>query len=350
MPKHLPWLALTIGDCAGIGPELALRAMSNPDVSSICRLLVYGSLKLMQRVSEASGIRLPPKLTVIPCGKWPSARLPSDGPVLIDTPFEEAATLRPGTVNPVCGARAFEWVNMAVRDIRAGIADALVTAPINKEALHSAGVLFPGHTEMLADLSGSVNPPCMAFFAPELFISLATIHEPLAKVPALLNASAIARVITLTSAACESLSGRLPRVGVLALNPHAGENGLFGSEEQNAIIPAISLARQGGIDADGPLVPDTAFTWLCSGKSAPFDAYVAMYHDQGLIPFKMKAFDTGVNVTLGLPIIRTSPDHGTAFDLAWRGKAAPASLFSAISLAARMVKSRNTAYSGSCHK
>ncbi len=340
MPKHLPHMALTSGDAAGIGPELALRAMSNPDVASLCRLLVYGNLALMRRVAESSGLRLPPDLTVIPGTKWPSEHLPATGPILIDTTFEESASLRPGMVNPACGALAFAWISMAVRDIRAGLADALVTAPINKEALHDAGIPFPGHTEMLASLTGSPEAPCMAFYSPELFVSLATIHTPIAKVPALLDAAALARVISLTEETCERLRGRRPRIGVLALNPHAGENGLFGSEEQEAIMPAIRAAQIAGINAEGPLVPDTAFTWLCSDKPAPFDAYVAMYHDQGLIPFKMRAFDTGVNVTLGLPIIRTSPDHGTAFDLAWQGKASPASLYGAIKLAARLVKSR----------
>ena len=340
MSTPLPRLALTIGDCAGIGPELALRAMSSPEVSTVCRLLVYGNLTLMRRVAEVTGLRLPPDLAVIHYGQWPSERLPGIGPVLIDTPFAEALTLRPGEVKPVCGARAFEWISMAVRDIRASIADALVTAPINKAALNGAGVAFPGHTEMLADLTGSTEPPCMAFYAPDMFVSLATIHEPLSKVPGLLETSALQRVITLTAAACAQMSGSRPRVGVLALNPHAGENGLFGSEERDVIIPAISAARKAGVDAAGPLVPDTAFTWLFSGRPKPYDAYVAMYHDQGLIPFKMKAFDTGVNVTLGLPVIRTSPDHGTAFDLAWRGKASPASLFSAIKLAVRLVKER----------
>lgn len=340
MSTFLPRLALTIGDCAGIGPELALRAMSNPEISATCRLLVYGNLTLMQRVAEAADLGLPPELAVIHHERWPSDNLPTTGPILIDTPFTEASTLHPGAVSPACGLRAFEWISMAVRDIRAGIADALVTAPINKAALHSAGVPFPGHTEMLADLCGSTEPPCMAFYAPDMFVSLATIHEPVAKVSGLLETAALQRIITLTAEACERLSGNRPRVGVLALNPHAGENGLFGSEEQDVIIPAIRAAQQAGVDAVGPLVPDTAFTWLFSGELKPFDAYVAMYHDQGLIPFKMKAFDTGVNVTLGLPVIRTSPDHGTAFDLAWRGQASPASLFSAIRLAVRLTKER----------
>ena len=235
---------------------------------------------------------------------------------------------------------AYTWICAAVRDIQAGMADALVTAPVNKEALHLAGVNFPGHTELLAHLTAT-PAPCMAFYSPGLVVSLATIHEALADVPRLLSIPSLLRVIRLTHTAGRGFGVDAPRIGVLALNPHAGEHGLFGDEEAKIIIPAIKQAKAEGIAASGPLVPDTAFTWL--GKrpaTPPFDAYVAMYHDQGLIPFKMVAFDTGVNVTLGLPVIRTSPDHGTAFDLAWQGKASPASLFSAITLAARMARTK----------
>ena len=164
------------------------------------------------------------------------------------------------------------------------------------------------------------------------------VSRAVSDVPGLLSLPSLTRTIRLTHEACLRFGVPRPRLGVLALNPHAGEHGLFGKEEDAVIRPAIALARESGIDASGPLVPDTAFTWLVPGNPAPFDAYVAMYHDQALIPFKMVAFDTGVNVTLGLPLVRTSPDHGTAFDLAWQGKASPASLFSAIRLAADMAR------------
>ena len=338
MPLIRPRLALTLGDCAGIGPELVLRVLAAPEIGEVCQLFVYGSLTLLERVATATKLPIPSSLAV--CSQRDlsvAARRPGCH-VLFDFPFDEAATLKPGQVQAVCGARAYDWICTAARDIQKGLADALVTAPINKEALHLAGVAFPGHTELLAHLTGG-SAPCMAFYSRSLFVSLATIHEALADVPGLLSVPSLARTIRLTHAACKGFGIRAPRLGVLALNPHAGESGLFGHEERTTISPAIAAAQAEGLDVSGPLVPDTAFTWLCAGKPAPFDAYVAMYHDQGLIPFKMAAFDTGVNVTLGLPIIRTSPDHGTAFDLAWQGKASANSLACAIRLAARMAQS-----------
>ena len=329
-------LALTLGDCAGIGPELALHALASPGLAALCQLCVYGNRRLLERVASASGIPFPETVAMLPPGRISEA--PRDRHLLLDYPFEAAAALVPGALQAACGAMAYTWICAAVRDIQSGNADALVTAPVNKEALHLAGVSFPGHTELLAHLTATPDP-CMAFYSPGLTVSLATIHEALADVPRLLSVPSLLRTIRLTHAACLGFGVAAPRIGVLALNPHAGEHGLFGGEEAAVIIPAINRAKAEGIDAAGPLIPDTAFTWL--GKrpvTPPFDAYVAMYHDQGLIPFKMVAFDTGVNVTLGLPIIRTSPDHGTAFDLAWQGQASPASLFSAIALAARMAR------------
>ena len=338
MPPARPRLAVTLGDCAGIGPELVLQALGSSDLDAVCQLIVYGNLPVLQRVANATGGLVPDSLLVLPHSRGRTAPLPHDRHILFDFPFAEAATLAPGRVQAVCGARAYDWICAAVRDVRSGGADALVTAPINKEALHRAGIDFPGHTEILAHLTHTPDP-CMAFYSPGLVVSLATIHEPLSRVPGLLSVDKLLRTIRLTHAACQGSGTRAPRLGVLALNPHAGENGLFGHEEQTVLLPAIEKARAEGILAFGPLVPDTAFTWVLARPSAPpFDAYIAMYHDQGLIPFKMVAFDTGVNVTLGLPIVRTSPDHGTAFDLAWQGKASPASLFCAITLAARMAR------------
>lgn len=336
MSPDQPRLALTLGDCAGIGPELVLHALASDDLAAACRLCVYGNRQILARVAAASGIAWPGALAVLPPERL--AEAPRNSHVLLDFPFEAAAALEPGTLQAACGAMSYAWICAAVSDIQAGLADALVTAPVNKEALHLAGVGFPGHTEMLAHLTGTADP-CMAFYSPGLIVSLATIHEALSDVPRLLTVPSLLRTIRLTHAACRGFGIVSPRIGVLALNPHAGEHGLFGNEEAKVIAPAILQANREGFAAFGPLVPDTSFTWL--GKrdaKTPFDAYVAMYHDQGLIPFKMAAFDTGVNVTLGLPIIRTSPDHGTAFNLAWQGKASPASLFSAITLAARMAR------------
>lgn len=339
MPSARPRCAVTLGDCAGIGPELVLRALASAETADAAQLLVYGNLTVLKRVAEAAGLRLPDALEVRSHSSAAASGLPPDRPVLFDFPSEAAAAIVPGKVQPSCGAFAYDWICAAVTDIQRGYADALVTAPLNKAALHLAGLAFPGHTELLAHLTQTPNP-CMAFYSPGFVVSLATIHEGLADVPRLLSVPRLTRTLRLTCEACRSYGIAAPRLGVLALNPHAGEGGLFGNEEQRIIIPAIRHAQAEGINAVGPLVPDTAFTWLCRRPAAaPFDAYVAMYHDQGLIPFKAVAFDTGVNVTLGLPLIRTSPDHGTAFDLAWKGQASPASLFCAITLAARMARS-----------
>ncbi len=338
MPKKRPRLAVTFGDAAGIGPELILRLVSDPCIAEICQLLVYGNHDLLMRVAESTGLIVPPTFKICAGTESATGASPCDtvDHVLLDFPFKEARTIMPGRVQVACGRQAHAWICAAVRDIQAGAADGLVTAPINKAALHAAGLKVPGHTELLATLTGGATP-CMAFHADRLFVSLATIHEAVRAVPDLLTLPGLLHTIRLTCSACTHFKGGPPLIAVLALNPHAGEGGLFGNEERHVIAPAIAAAQAEGLPVTGPLVPDTAFTWLTTGQSAPYDGYVAMYHDQGLIPFKMAAFSTGVNVTLGLPIIRTSPDHGTAFDLAWQGKASPESLGCAIRLAARMV-------------
>lgn len=338
MSRSRPRLALTLGDCAGIGPELTLRMLSDTDIADVCQLVVYGNQRILERVATAAGLCLPNGLAVRtrPAQTPTDAALPTDSHILFDIPFDAAEQVGPGRIQAACGKQAYTWICAAVRDIQAGIADALVTAPINKAAMHAAGVDFPGHTELLAHLTGNATP-CMAFYTDALFVTLATIHEALRDVSRRLTIPSLLHTLRLTAAASAEFNNRPPHIGVLALNPHAGENGLFGCEERDVILPAIEAAQKEGLHVSGPLVPDTAFTWLTAGGPSPYTGYVAMYHDQGLIPFKMVAFDTGVNVTLGLPIIRTSPDHGTAFDLAWQGLASSTSLASAIRLAARMV-------------
>ena len=329
----LPRLAVTLGDPAGIGPELVLRALADRDVANICRLFVYGNRHVIMRVAEAARIPFPGDIAVLS----PSAvveGLPRVGHLLFDFPCDASETLLPGRVHAACGAQAYQFITSAVRDILAKRADALVTAPISKEALHRAGITFPGHTEMLGHLTGTPSP-CMVFHSPAWMMGLVTIHEALADVPRLLTVERVLRTIRLTHEGCLRFGKPAPRIGVLAFNPHAGEQGLFGDEEERIIMPAIVQAKSEGLNISGPLVPDTAFIrCLGNGKASSFDAYVAMYHDQGLIPFKMVAFDTGVNVTMGLPFIRTAPDHGTAFDLGWQGRASAESFLSAIRLAA----------------
>ncbi|MDA3924948.1 MAG: 4-hydroxythreonine-4-phosphate dehydrogenase PdxA [Kiritimatiellae bacterium] len=329
-----PRIALTTGDSAGIGPELVLHALNSPEIHKITDLVVYGSKSLLQQVSKECGIPFPSKIYTLQSLR--DETNPLTGNLLINIEFDEQETIQPGMVQAACGAMAARWITDATRDVLEHRTDALVTAPINKKSLNLARIHYSGHTDMLASLCGTKNP-CMTFFTPGLIIALATIHIAIADVPKALNAAHLKHIAKLIHQACLQQGITNPKLGILALNPHGGEGGLFGDEESRIILPAIQEIRKEGIDISDPLVPDTAFTWLYPPrKKAPYNAYIAMYHDQALIPFKMAAFDKGVNVTLGLPIIRTSPDHGTAFDLAWQGKATPTSLFEAIKLAAKM--------------
>lgn len=336
-----PRLAVTTGDCAGIGPELVLRALNSKQVAERASLTIHGNLNILKRVSRQSGISFDPKIQII--NTLDDPRVDTQKNVIINTESAELEKIRPSRSQKICGTMAARWIEMAVADTLADRSDAVVTAPINKNSFSMAGVKFPGHTEMLASLCDSTTP-CMAFYTPGFIVSLVTIHTAISNVPAMLKIDHLLNICRLTHQLCLRQGVEKPNIGMLALNPHAGENGLFGTEEKNILTPAIAAARDQGLNIEGPLVPDTAFTWLYPPRQpAPFDAYVAMYHDQALIPFKMAAFDTGVNITLGLPIIRTSPDHGTAFDLAWRGKASPNSFFAAIRLAAKMAAGAKSA-------
>jgi 4-hydroxythreonine-4-phosphate dehydrogenase len=241
--------------------------------------------------------------------------------------------LNPGTADAKTGRATYGYVTSAIDACVTNKVDAVVTCPANKEAMQAGGVTQPGHTEIFAEHT-STEKFCMAFFSDEICCSLVTVHCGYSEVPALLSVDRIYDVISLTRQAHQKLLGREPRLAVCGLNPHGGENGLFGNlEEENLIIPAIEKARNEGMQLLGPLPPDTAFT---ASIRESIDAYVCMYHDQGLIPVKALAFEEAVNVTLGLPIIRTSVDHGTALDIAWQGKADPSSLKSAVRLAVRM--------------
>ncbi len=312
-----------MGDPAGVGPELVLRLFGETARWDGIRLVVYGSARLLRDVSRAAGIPWPTRLMVAPAAD-PQILPPGADPVLIDTPVSEP--VHPGRAHAECGRLSVAWIEAAVRDARRGLTGAIVTAPICKAAWQAASIPFPGHTEMLARLTGT-DEVRMFFWSPGLALGLVTIHLALSAVRERLTTESVLQTIRLVADAMRSAEVPRPRIGVLGFNPHAGEGGLFGDAEQQAIRPAIDAARDEGIEADGPLVPDTAFR---DGARQHYHAFVAMYHDQGLIPFKMLAFDEGVNVTLGLPFCRTSPDHGTAFDIAWQGRASPASLFAAV--------------------
>jgi 4-hydroxythreonine-4-phosphate dehydrogenase len=331
MNASKPTIAITMGDPAGIGPELCLRALVDPGVAAMCTPAVIGDAALLARVATLCG--LPPPARVVPLDEWRRGGADGGGGAcVVDCGALRAEAVEPGRVSAECGRAAYAYVEEAVRSAQAQRVAAIATAPLNKEALHLAGVPHPGHTEILAALT---NTPRVAMMlaCEELAVSLVTIHVSLAAVPGLLTTEAIIEVAMLTVAALRRLGRERPRLVVCGLNPHAGEQGLFGSEEIAIITPAVAALRARGVCVTGPLPPDTAFL---PERRRETDAYIAMYHDQGLIPLKMLAFDRAVNITLGLPIVRTSVDHGTAFDIAWQGKASPNSLFEAIHWAARL--------------
>ncbi len=312
-----PRIGITLGDPNGIGPEITAKAVCSAELKDRCELHVYGSRVVFRAAEKLVGMDGLYKFHEI-------------------SGFEDEH-LKPGTVDKTAGKASLEYINAAVTDAVNNKIDAIVTAPISKESIHAAGSVYPGHTEMLRDMTGA-GDVVMAFSGGNFMVALVTIHVALKQVPELITRDKVLNTIRVSF---ESLKNEFsinnPRIVVCGLNPHAGEAGAFGTEEIEHILPAIEVARKGGIDVTGPLPADTLFYQAKNGR---WDLVVAMYHDQGLIPFKMLAFDVGVNVTLGLPIIRTSPDHGTAFDIAWQGKADPTSMIEAISLAATLAQNR----------
>ncbi len=313
-----PIIAITMGDPAGVGPEICLRALAEESLTSECELRVYGHQTILQRVAEATGLPFDP----------------TDDRV-IDFPNIDVSGVTPGIANRVTGSASHAYIQAAIDAALNKDIAAVVTAPVNKEALHAAGIRHPGHTEIFAERSAS-DRWCMMQYSEPITCTFVTVHVGYAEVPDLLTQARILEVIELTHESLTKIDGKAPHIVVCGLNPHAGEHGLFGDREEEQIIaPAIEAARQAGMNVEGPLSPDTVFV---PAKRATTDAVVCMYHDQGHIPVKALAFDCAVNTTLGLPIIRTSVDHGTALDIAWQGKANPGSLFSAIRLAARLAK------------
>jgi 4-hydroxythreonine-4-phosphate dehydrogenase len=332
MPQ--PRLAITQGDPAGVGPELALRTLQHPDVLDICVPIVFGDLSVLQRVAERLKLEITADRFTLNDENWKRGECPA----IVDFGHESLGGIEPGHVDARTGAASYAYVKRAIEAAMDAVVDGIVTGPIHKEAFHAAGVPYPGHTEMLADLT-RCGRYCMTLTSDELTCSLVTAHVGLRDVPGLLTTARILEVIELTAEAMERLHARAPRLTVCGLNPHAGEHGLFGGgEEERIIVPAIHQARLAGWDVVGPLPPDTAFV---AARRRQTDAYVCMYHDQGLIPLKALAFETGINVTLGLPIVRTSVDHGTALDIAWQGKADFSSMRSAVRWAARFCRKRS---------
>ncbi|MSM39693.1 MAG: 4-hydroxythreonine-4-phosphate dehydrogenase PdxA [Geobacter sp.] len=333
-----PIIAVTMGDPAGIGPEIVAKALAGSDVQTCCRPLVVGDRNAMERGIRDSGVRLQVEETDDLPGEdertgvlylRTCSRLADDDIVY-------------GKPSTTAGDAVYRYIVEAATLCSSGRVAGMATAPISKVAMNRAGHHYPGHTELLAHLTNSSE--CVMMLAGDrLRVSLVTIHEPLAAVPGLLTVDKVLSTIRTTSRDLARYFIPSPRIGVAALNPHCGEEGLFGNEEQRIIAPAIALARSEGIEVQGPLSADTLFHFAIDGG---YDAVVCMYHDQGLIPLKLVHFDDGVNVTLGLPIIRTSVDHGTAYDLAGSGTASATSMTAAIRMAASMARQAQAAVSG----
>jgi 4-hydroxythreonine-4-phosphate dehydrogenase len=339
-------LAITLGDPAGIGPEIIARAFRDaPELTRGC--FVAGDLGLVRRAAQALEAPGRPALPValIEAPAEALAVPPHCIPVLqVVAPPDEA--IAPGAISAIAGRVAGDCVVWAARAALRGEVAAIVTAPLHKEALAAAGYAFPGHTELLqAEAAAHLGRPVadvpvrMMLANDELRTVLVSIHMSLRAAIEAVSFEGVLQTLRITHDSLSALLGRAPRIGVAGLNPHAGEGGLFGTEEREIIAPAIAAARAQGIDADGPHAPDTVFmrARATAQRAGEFDVVVAMYHDQGLIPVKYLGVEKGVNVTLGLPLVRTSPDHGTAFDIAGSGRADASSLIEAIRMARALV-------------
>ncbi len=319
-------LGLTMGDPAGIGPEIILKCFQT---GLTPKAVVYGDAAWLEQIAMRFNLKV--KVVKITEPNETLAIEPGLVPV-IEACEAVPSTLALGEVSATAGMAAYQSLQRAIDDALAGKVRAIITAPLNKQAIHLAGVAFPGHTEILAHRCGDI-PVAMMLANGTIRVLLVTIHEPLAKVPALITAELESQAIDFSHRACQQLGIRQPRIAVAGLNPHAGENGKFGDEEIRVIGPAIEAAKLRGIDASGPWPGDTIFARARNGE---FDIVVAQYHDQGLIPVKYLGIDEGVNVTVGLPFSRTSVDHGTAFDIAELGIASPDSLIRAIEVACQL--------------
>ncbi len=331
--SYRPLLALTLGDPAGIGPEVTLKALQQPAVYGLCRPLVIGDRRILARAQAwVGGAALPMETVATPTdGAYRAGVL-----TLLDLHNADPTTIAPGAVSGDAGRAAVEYVFTACDLALSGEVDAIVTAPLNKEAMNLGGHHFPGHTELLAERTHA-NRVSMLLVGPNLRVVHVSTHVSLQEAIRRVTTARVREVIDLAQQSCAALGIAQPRIAVAGLNPHAGEGGLFGDEEATQVVPAIVAARADGLNVSDPMPPDTVFLRAVKGE---YDIVVAMYHDQGHIPMKLLAFDSGVNVSIGLPIIRTSVDHGTAFDIAGSGKARPDSMVAAIEVAVQMALAR----------
>ncbi len=317
MVNGKPLLALTMGDPAGIGPELAVKAAADPALRQLADMVVYGCPDIILAAADKFTPGLIP--TIKSTGQLCFSAVPQ------------------GKNDPACGLAAMDAVIAATEDALDRRIDALVTMPMNKASVNLAGVKFTGHTELIAEMCHVENYAMMQSSG-NLRVAFVTTHIPLAEVCRCATHLRIVEVAHLLNNVCKAEGIQQPKLAAAAINPHAGENGYMGSEDEEVVKPALDFLRREGLDIAGPFPPDTLFIKSTLDK---FDGILSMYHDQGHIPFKMLAFETGVNSTLGLPIIRTSPDHGTAFEIAWQGKADCRSVFAAIRVAAVRAAARS---------
>jgi 4-hydroxythreonine-4-phosphate dehydrogenase len=325
-----PILALTMGDAAGVGPEIIVRALDRAETYALARPLVIGDLDVFQATLD--GMKIPLTLHVVENVTQAFFRYGTIDLLNLNNIRLNELTL--GQVCPMAGRAAVVCVLKAVDLAMNGSVDAIVTAPLHKEAMDQAGYHYPGHTEILAEKTHTKDYRMM-LTSGKLRVVLVTTHVALRKALDMIDQERVLHTIRMAEGAMRRLGIENPQVAVAGVNPHAGEGGLFGREEIDILKPTIAIARAEGIDAQGPFPPDTVFYRALKGQ---FDVVVVMYHDQGLIPIKLFGFGQGVNVTLGLPIIRTSVDHGTAFGKAWQWRADPGSMIDAIEMAVKLAQ------------
>lgn len=345
-----PVIGITMGDPAGVGPEIAVKVFTHTRIYELCKPLLIGDAGIFSKACNL----VDDSLTINTISEVRAARFQPGQIDVLDLSLMGTNQLQPGVISAVAGKAAFKSIKKGIELALSGAVDALVTNPIHKESLNLAGFNFAGHTEILAHYTGS-SDVAMLLVHGALRIAHVSTHVSLRKACDLVKKERVLKVIHLLHEACQMFGIAHPEIGVAGLNPHASDGGLFGTEEAEEIIPAIETAKAQGYHVEGPVPPDTFYA---RAKAGFYDGCVAMYHDQGHIPFKMETFRwdkqtgrivemKGVNVTLGIPIIRTSVDHGTAFDIAWRGVASADPLMEAITVATQMAEYKTSKTSNS---
>jgi 4-hydroxythreonine-4-phosphate dehydrogenase len=328
-----PIVAITMGDASGIGPEIIIKALQNNEVQNVSRPIVIGDARIMRnavKFAKGEPVEINAVQSIL------EAKFTKGVVDVYDLENLDPSRVKMGQICAPCGKAAVEYLEKATKLAMSKEVDAIATAPINKEAIHKAGYRFDGHTEILAKRTKTKHY-AMMFVSNPFWVMLVTTHLPLSKVSKAINKKKVLQTIKLANEFLYNIRGKKPKIGVAGLNPHAGEGGIFGSEEKKAIKPAVDEAKRLGINVKGPISPDGIFYLANVGM---FDIVIAMYHDQGLIPLKLLSFNRSVNVTVGLPIIRTSVDHGTGFDIAGKGWANPTSMIEAIKVAAHFSKAK----------